>query len=646
MKRFAKKIGKILLVIIGIWAIFIAINFGYRKVKQLSLLNSLAEGFSLYVEDEHREELENTPSDISGWSKWDKYKAGLSIANGSDTDGDGLSDKEEIEVYGSDPLKVSTSGDLYSDLYKVQNNMDISVKYEYEQEMIFPYNECAEISLLAESPVDFNAVVLNHSGANRVNGAKPLAQYEVYNYSGIVTIDYSKIASEIDISKVDIFVSDGSTLKKYSTKVDGNKISLKKNFDYDKTYEIFLMERNSSNSTAIAFGGTTKISDTSSEDITGAGLVWDSPLATFILGKPIEIYYEELANEENSNVLKKNIMDHAANYIGESDSYFSEDSTHLSNKIEIGVRYEMLKNFVPFFDVTEVDSNSVSWLNYIFLYYSYEDKLAYENRPDTSSTSGFNFLEDEFIFPNFVSEYGTTGNCAGISHLTAYLYNKKEFPTQGSYSNGETNINWNISNDPDNATLMDRGLADFKTESFVKDHSSKGKKLDTDLTVGEQEFVKMISALYLEGNENANFIYSELYGGENGNVEYDYALIESMKRFLESGKILDVYLMMVDGTGHAVNVYGYKQDPDNDNVIWFDVYDSNFPQNNTGDIKESEDGIKIRVEKKVKQNGSGYTFSYDYFPVDNKSYGATSNKSISNNGFMIVMDENWRPLND
>lgn len=47
-----------------------------------------------------------------------------------DKDEDGLSDYEEIEVYHTDPNLVSTSGDLYSDYYKVKHNLDVTKKYE------------------------------------------------------------------------------------------------------------------------------------------------------------------------------------------------------------------------------------------------------------------------------------------------------------------------------------------------------------------------------------------------------------------------------------------------------------------------------------------------------------------------------------
>lgn len=56
-------------------------------------------------------------------------KAGLTGIQ-YDKDNDGLSDEEEIDVYHTDPNKISTSGDLYSDYYKVKNALDVNKQYE------------------------------------------------------------------------------------------------------------------------------------------------------------------------------------------------------------------------------------------------------------------------------------------------------------------------------------------------------------------------------------------------------------------------------------------------------------------------------------------------------------------------------------
>ena len=133
-KRLLAKIGKIFLIIFAILlALFIiGIIIGNLTGKDSEAANdALISSRSAALSDERKEEWGKTPSDIEGMTKLDKYNAGLSVAAGSDSDGDGLTDKEELEVYHSDPLKVSSAGDLYSDLYKVENGLDVSSAYEY-----------------------------------------------------------------------------------------------------------------------------------------------------------------------------------------------------------------------------------------------------------------------------------------------------------------------------------------------------------------------------------------------------------------------------------------------------------------------------------------------------------------------------------
>ena len=75
--------------------------------------------------NDHYASLQSEKSDIEGWSKFDKLQAGLGTEDGSDYDGDGLSDAREIEI-GSDPKKISTADDMYTDLYKYENGLDVT----------------------------------------------------------------------------------------------------------------------------------------------------------------------------------------------------------------------------------------------------------------------------------------------------------------------------------------------------------------------------------------------------------------------------------------------------------------------------------------------------------------------------------------
>ena len=647
-----KKVFIVIGVIFACMIIYIASNIIKGIAEENAINEKLMTGMTIADVSVYKEAWKEIPSDIEGMSIWEKYQKGLSIANGSDSDNDGLSDQEEIEVYKSNPLKASTAGDLYFDSFKIQNGMDVNKKYEYNGEKTFIYNECEEVKLEALLPSDFFAVVKRSEEIKNIAENKVYLQYKVYNFGGILSFDISKTLSENKLEQNDIYVyvSDGKSIKKVNFSEKNNLIKLRTEFDKDYTYEIYIVEKDFFGWVMVASAGVDAITDTE-EEISGAGLVINSPVLTVYFNAPVMFYYETLENEEKSNALKEQIATHAKyflDYDDESEKGVKYDGKE-SNIIEIKAMYEMLKRLVPFLDMTELTSGQAEKCHALFLYYSYDEKIAFEEKVEEgkgelSVVSGFNYMKDTLPFENFKSQYAEDGNCAGITHLTAYLYNTGTYPTSGEYENGNNRIVWNLQTDSNNATLLNKGLSDYKTEDFIKNNSKDNVVDMLAMSAGEIEFVKMIAASYHEGNAHAKYIYEHIYGANNANLEYDFSLIESMKNYLESGKILDVYLGMIDGTSHAVNIYGYEVE--SDDVIWFDVYDPNFPQNDVGDNIISEKGIRLRVEKRIKSNGNGYTFSYDYYPITNNSYGSTSNKSICENPFIIVMDEQWEILND
>ena len=157
----------------------------------------------------------------------------------------------------------------------------------------------------------------------------------------------------------------------------------------------------------------------------------------------------------------------------------TEDSSKLTatNNSKITHLAEFFRKYLPAFEYKSWDE--VTFANYIFDYVLYNDENEIEAENDgNNGESGkrkyyrnyhteFDQYTDELPFQNFESEYAKGGNCAGISHLTAYLFNTGSIPTSGNYGG----ISWDISGDNENLTLTDRGLEDYKTRSFVDDHS-------------------------------------------------------------------------------------------------------------------------------------------------------------------------------
>ncbi|MFH1890443.1 MAG: hypothetical protein ABIJ91_02675 [Candidatus Kuenenbacteria bacterium] len=97
-----------------------------------ALQNSLNTNTNLDTQDKIKEELpqeKNSLSDIpkdsdgDGLSDEDEIMYGTSL-NSSDTDGDGLFDREEIQIYKTDPLKTDTDNDGIDDRQEVLGNTD------------------------------------------------------------------------------------------------------------------------------------------------------------------------------------------------------------------------------------------------------------------------------------------------------------------------------------------------------------------------------------------------------------------------------------------------------------------------------------------------------------------------------------------
>lgn len=79
-------------------------------------------------EFELTEENKNLDYDGDRLTNEEEVQYGTNVRN-SDTDGDGLSDYDEIKKYNSDPTKYSTSGDNISDYIKVERELQINRKY-------------------------------------------------------------------------------------------------------------------------------------------------------------------------------------------------------------------------------------------------------------------------------------------------------------------------------------------------------------------------------------------------------------------------------------------------------------------------------------------------------------------------------------
>ena len=353
---------------------------------------------------EYFQTLKEEASDIEGMTKYDKYKMGLSPRDGSDSDGDGLTDKEEIEVYGSDPLKKSTSGDLYDDGYKVNHNMNLTQVYEFEGEQEFKGNSCDEIVLSATTVKDFNAVVKNITGSDSSVGGKVIAEYRIYNYSGQLSIKLGDIYDG-DTSDIAVMVGiqgqDG--LERYEFDVKDKVITLRDSFDGAKTYKVYVVPVDFADRLKSMFS---KLDPTDSLMLLwtekGSGLLYGSPLLGLFGEMKVTILVEDIG--ELTDLEKQALIDEANNYF-EGDEIQSLDDKRIivKDKASIEAKYKFFQTVIPFFEYTTDDS--FGWANIIYAYKSldncegFEDTIANAMKSTDNQnivvTSGFDIDKDE-----------------------------------------------------------------------------------------------------------------------------------------------------------------------------------------------------------------------------------------------------------
>lgn len=627
-----------------------------------------------FNEQEYINLLKYAPSDIEGKSKFDKYKMGLEVEDRSDTDKDGLSDKDEIEKFKTDPLRASTAGDLYTDGYKVANNLNPLIYYEYEEDLVFLFNECEEVFLEAVQPQDFCAVVKEITGNVEIKGRNVYKAYQVNNYSGEFTVDVSDIidAEKVEDSDLEVIVLDGTEMKTCRFEVDGTKITLNRKFNYLHQYEIYFVQDE-------GFWGTVNYlianlhestSGHKKEDNICYGLVYGFPLLELV-GRPLKIKYEDLFNKEKNNYLKDEMISYAEKIYGQTYEGNSMDRVKRVSETEIKSQYNKLKEIAPFFE----NKGRRGFQHIVFTFTLYEGDIGGKETVDlknenklVGSETGFDKYRDEFPFSNFGTEISPHGICAGMNYYTMYLFNKKEFPSTGStVFNDEKigEIKWDLTTDKENATLLDPGLSDFKSKSFETEHLEirkvKGQEVQIvskDLTDGEKEAIKMLECQWEEVNRRIDL---NKYVKKEGQ-HYSYDLIEKVKDYLDQGKILMANMMFVSGAAHSVNIYDYFYDKNDENIIWFKIYDTNLPHDEGEKYKVQNGTSLMKITKRKTTVDGEYEFALDYFPIkevgsyrvtselymvpkEYKKYNGLLWEKVNSRYMMVIFDEDWNILN-
>lgn len=677
---------------------------GYLYVEDLLVTKVAAHEVESFIEDvavsilDYKvtmiEESLNEQSDLVGVTKSEKMAMGLDFSDGSDTDGDGLSDKEEIEVYGTNPKLASTSGDLYLDSYKIENNMDVNQYYTRDNDYRdFVGNDLGtDVSLVAKTATDYYGVITDVTGYHTDESLKIDKEIMFQNYHGIATLDtnskalifldssdrvidvnYDEIENclfEFDASVVEddvfyvicvedfvlpfsnSFVSEQSSLN-YKVSIDDTDkiggissiLKPKVERDYILVTMLFLA----------AFDDEVPIYLFASEPKTDAQRDYDTNLVTTInteyrdedgVSAVVEVVYID-------NLVYKFVSKLFGSVFSSFDLKQSSDSgdenlqmlgfcwAELSGSelISIADGNEEIPSVDDSSNIDIADSDEGSSTSSDFPIFDFGSS---KEDDDFNAPDYFDLGYDALHFGNFSSYISPGGSCAGIGHLIQQVYNGGHIDLVGSYtlpignSAGET-VSWDLTG-TEFKTLSDRGVYDLLPEFEGYGYDLR----DSSNTSGaEFELLKYLGAMWAKQNVEREENECKMAGSN-----YKWSMMESIFNYLDSGKIAYVG-MTAPRFAHVVNAYSYERDMFNPFVYYINIYDNNFPDNMfRGEVVP----IRMKITKKVNlivRDGKGDTFEWEYAPFKEYDYAYglgsayfadTSHWSDSPSGFSGIVE--------
>lgn len=654
-------IGKLILIIIIGFIIFafvssrIEVALKNAKENKSDKVTSIDMGYK--AEKKNIKALKKEKSDIKGMTKYDKYKKGLDPRDGSDTDGDGLSDKDEIEKYGTDPLKMSTSGDLYTDGEKVAKGLSLTKKNKYKGKVSYEGNHTdGKVKLHASDAEGRFAVVTDVTGFDNLKGRKVYKEYTIEHFNGTLKIDVSKAAKENDTSadKMIVLVADGNNkAKQVKISADGNVITVDKKFDLG-FHTIYVAEKKLINLSAKSYcnGAIPEIGGKGFD-----GIAYEIPIIDFISGQPT-IKYLDTGDKETTRKEKEALV-----AIANIDDGMGAYTTVKSKKIqpasqeEIDKKYAFFKKMFPYGDTINHRGNAASL---IFAYARLSDgkkvlsdkQISYINRDTVNS--GFSVKKDAFPFQNLSdSKYATGGVCAGYATFTASVYNNGSPAITSAdgltvKDKAEPVYPFDISGDSFKNMRIKGKLHSFKDKDYVNRHKNGSGHFSKNLSDDDKTFRNAMVFYWARANNASlpNKMKSVYYYANGADAVskyyrfndsgYSYATIEWIKSQIKAGKI--VSLGMTKGledpktpevtlSGHMINLYGYMQCDDGRTI--FKVYDNNYPDRTDLTMTVKKVDISKNYMTELKKEGltkgyagseggkKQYSFIYKYQPDEN-----------------------------
>ena len=472
---------KIIVVLIIIIALIISIPIFIRKYKEDRLWDYQAKtvkvGNVKKLEEKLPEEIKQADYSNDGMTNSEKIERGLSIYS-NDTDGDGLRDVDEINKYHSDPLKYSTAGDLYSDAYKVNNNLDVNKKIKEVPNIDIGVSN---IKITPKVATDENATYEEYKGKVPNDYRLIVKPFIINSFSGEVRYTLNEDAKNCEVYSYDRL---SDKINKNKSKADGNDII----FTNKSGEPVFITYKTSYIKKALkgTLNSNLNYIDIDNVEEEKQYFVVTSAIFNIFLGKPILIYeytnspikiaeasdktFEKnvndaiqeclkdmLDNEEYEIAQKLNLLKLNVNhsYIGKmfgkvlgifaekvdnSILGLDENTSTEDNNIALGIknlffktytftgtRQEMLEkvfgeeiNKYMKYDTTDTLNSTISSSP------TTEEKKKDETKKRKTrvlADSGFDMEKNSFHFKNVNTKTSPSGLCVGMAYVVANVYN-------------------------------------------------------------------------------------------------------------------------------------------------------------------------------------------------------------------------------
>lgn len=658
----------ILIFLVRIILIVLVINMGigaFKTYKSDKLQKDIAKEIENVQSKSYSKEIAITYKDLIAPEDMDKDPDGDALTNAEelelgtdplniDTDGDGIADGTEVQMYNTDPLKYSTSGDSISDGAKVNAELNPLKKVSLITKIknqIFPKTidvEDSNIKIRTSDLETMNSYIIKESEVSDMKKSVLTTPITIHNVNGKVIIpldeesseetkvayynqytkSFTEVKSKIKSDTVEVTVKKENPLPivVYNDLAEDVKVEFsaleKENNDY------FIYRIKSKSLKKIDIFDRHNISESTPDTvivIKKGSIGSDKPEISaddiknyFNVGENVEISYSEYNNIIYGPITNAfriyadfiNLINPGSLIMAESKDSMSEEQLKKAAEIEKGFEF-----------ITYSEHNG-NFKEVVSMLQENTDDGEVKKQPivdDRESLFGkiyhvdtnFDVKKDAFNFSNFSAVEGATdGNCAGMAAFSTIIYNNGNIPRKYDYpvtDGDDFKFQYDLNNQI-YGPLFTKGNV-YNYNMATKENSGDGKLYDIkQLSDGgnkDAPVLNMVGLLWDKANDdlstikNKNSLLSVVGSGlGSGNVFGKTSDIKGYANILEDrmNKELVTYLTLHrSDAGHAITAIGINTNPIDPNIVDVTVYDNNYP-NNEMELK----GEKIDISSRLK----------------------------------------------